>query len=230
VSRLNSLNFNFMKLITSFIQLNINSRVRDYIKDYIEMALDTSPGYNLLDFYRSQGIVQDVLFSKQRLDYYYSLCPAFRAIDIKKTATGERLFTSVSPENDAYIVLTTADDLFNKIIAFLRSKDQLLRYAFIQADEEYRPQSKQKNWPGQFRILHLEKIAVFSCWQMYFSPAFYQYIPESSFDAFDHCIENIVLPDSLRRITLYEDPFAYALPENRARQWAFRKELGIDQL
>lgn len=219
-----------MKLITSFIQLNADSQIRDYQKHLIEIALDTSPGYDILDFYRKGGIVQDVPFNKHKLNYYYTLCPSFGAIDIKNTVTCERLFTSVGPENDAYIVLTTGSDLFEKIIAYLRTRHHLIRYAFNQAAAEYRPQSKQKNWPGQFRILHLEKIAVFSCWQMYFSPAFYQYIPESSFDAFDHCIENIVLPDALRRITLYEDPFAYALPENRARQWAFRKELGIDQL
>lgn len=219
-----------MQLITSFIKLNADNQIRDYQKHLIEIALDTSPGYDILDFYRKGGIVQDVPFHEQKLNYYYTLCPSFGAIDIKNTNTHERFFTSIGPEEDAYIVLTTGSDLYEKIIAYLRSIPHFIRYAFTQADQEYRPQSTDENWPGRFRILHAENIALFSSWQMYFSPAYYQYMPESSFDAFEHCIENIVLPDSLRKITLYEDPFACALPENRERQKAFRKELGIDTL
>lgn len=69
-----------------------------------------------------------------------------------------------------------------------------------------------------------------SCWQMYFSDLYYKYIPKELFDSFTDCEENIILENGIRRITLYKDPSQFELPENRARQWAFRRQLGIDSI
>jgi hypothetical protein len=65
---------------------------------------------------------------------------------------------------------------------------------------------------------------------MYFSEIYYKYIPKSLFDAFTDCFENIILDSGVRKITLYENPDEYDLPENRKRQFTFRAHLGIDTI
>lgn len=77
---------------------------------------------------------------------------------------------------------------------------------------------------------HLEGLSFVSCWQMYFAPVYYKYMPKPLFDAFNQCEENIVLENGLRRITLYSNPMDFEKPENRSRQWAFRRQLGIDSI
>jgi hypothetical protein len=75
-----------------------------------------------------------------------------------------------------------------------------------------------------------EKLWFGSCWQMYFSPIYYKYIPKFLFDDFQDCFEHKVFENGLRRITLFENPEDYDLPENRAKQWAFRRATGIDSI
>lgn len=75
-----------------------------------------------------------------------------------------------------------------------------------------------------------DKLWFGSCWQMYISPVYYKYIPKPLFDDFEDCYEHVVFENGLRKITLYESIEDYDLPENRARQWAFRKQLGIDSI
>lgn len=75
-----------------------------------------------------------------------------------------------------------------------------------------------------------DKLWFGSCWQMYFSNLYYKYIPKELFDSFTNCEENIILENGIRRITLYKDPSQFELPESRARQWAFRRQLGIDSI
>jgi hypothetical protein len=75
-----------------------------------------------------------------------------------------------------------------------------------------------------------EKLWFGSCWQMYFSPVYYKYIPKFLFDDFQDCFEHKVFKNGLRRITLFENPEDYDLPENRAKQWVFRRAIGIDSI
>lgn len=75
-----------------------------------------------------------------------------------------------------------------------------------------------------------EKLWFGSSWQMYFSPVYYKYIPKFLFDDFQDCYEHKVFENGLRRITLYENPEDYDLPESRAKQWAFRQQVGIDSI
>ena len=75
-----------------------------------------------------------------------------------------------------------------------------------------------------------EKLWFGSCWQMYFSPTYYKYIPKFLFDGFQDCYEHKVFENGLRKITLFENPLDFELPENRAKQWAFRRCLGIDSI
>ncbi len=75
-----------------------------------------------------------------------------------------------------------------------------------------------------------EKLWFGSCWQMYFSPVYYKYIPKFLFDNFTDCYENNVFENGLRRITLYKNIEEYDLPESRAKQWAFRRAVGIDSI
>lgn len=85
--------------------------------------------------------------------------------------------------------------------------------------------------PGHSHTMQLgEQLWFGSSWQMYFSPVYYKYIPKFLFDEFTDCYENKVFENGLRRITLFENPEDYDLPENRARQWAFRRALGIDSI
>jgi hypothetical protein len=75
-----------------------------------------------------------------------------------------------------------------------------------------------------------EKLWFGCCWKMYFSPVYYKYIPKPLFDDFKDCYENIVLDNGLRRITLFKNIEDYDLTENREKQWALRKALGIDSI
>lgn len=75
-----------------------------------------------------------------------------------------------------------------------------------------------------------EKLWFGSSWQMYFSPVYYKYIPKFLFDNFQDCYEHLVFGNGLRRITLFESPEDYELAENRAKQWEFRRQLGIDSI
>ncbi|MDR1717337.1 MAG: hypothetical protein LBS20_16000 [Prevotella sp.] len=69
-----------------------------------------------------------------------------------------------------------------------------------------------------------------ACWQMYFGEIYYKYIPKPLFDAFTDCEENVILEHGIRRITLYKDPEDFGKPNATARQWAFRRQLGIDSI
>lgn len=85
--------------------------------------------------------------------------------------------------------------------------------------------------PGHIhRINYGDTLSFGSCWQMYFSPIYYKYIPKFLFDNFTDCFENKVFENGLRRITLFENLEDYDLPKNRAKQWAFRRALGIDSI
>lgn len=75
-----------------------------------------------------------------------------------------------------------------------------------------------------------ERLWFGSCWQMYFSSTYYKYIPKFLFDDFQDYFEHKVFENGLRKITLYEKPEDFDLPENRAKQWDFRRALGIDSI
>lgn len=85
--------------------------------------------------------------------------------------------------------------------------------------------------PGHsHQMSYAEKLWFGSCWQMYFSPVYYKFIPKFLFDGFQDCFEHKVFENGVRKITLFENPDDFDLPENRAKQWAFRRALGIDSI
>lgn len=85
--------------------------------------------------------------------------------------------------------------------------------------------------PGHFHQMgYGEKLWFGSCWQMYFSPIYYKYIPKPLWDDFTDCYEHKVFENGLRRITLFENIEDFDSPESRALQWAFRRQLGIDSI
>ena len=69
-----------------------------------------------------------------------------------------------------------------------------------------------------------------SCWKMWYGHNYYQFISKDKLSNFKDCYENVELEDGSRRITLYENIEDYDKPENRARQWSFRKSVGIDEV
>lgn len=75
-----------------------------------------------------------------------------------------------------------------------------------------------------------DKLIFEACWQMYFGDIYYKYIPKPLFDTFTDCEENVILEHGIRRITLYKDPEDFGKPNATARQWAFRRQLGIDSI
>lgn len=88
-----------------------------------------------------------------------------------------------------------------------------------------------ESFPGHSHQMNYdEKLWFGSCWQMYFSPVYYKYIPKFLFDEFTDCFENKVFDNGLRKITLFENPEDFDLLENRAKQWAFRRAVGIDSI
>jgi hypothetical protein len=69
-----------------------------------------------------------------------------------------------------------------------------------------------------------------SCWKMWYGHNYYQFISKDKLSDFKDCYENVELEDGSRRITLYENIDDYDKPENRERQWSFRKSVGIDEV
>ncbi|WP_018341890.1 hypothetical protein [Cytophaga aurantiaca] len=85
--------------------------------------------------------------------------------------------------------------------------------------------------PGHSHIMNYGDMLWFgSCWQMYFSSIYYKYIPKFLFDSFIDCYEKKILENGLQKITLFEKVEDFDLPQNRAKQWAFRRALGIDSI
>jgi len=65
---------------------------------------------------------------------------------------------------------------------------------------------------------------------MYFGGKSFDAIPKSRLVAFEDCIECSSLPNGIVFIQLYEDPADFDLPENRARQEAFRSHIAMVEL
>jgi hypothetical protein len=96
------------------------------------------------------------------------------------------------------------------------------------------PNAKELSYehlPGHLHFMNYSDVLSFeSCWQMYFGVIYYKYIPKPLFDAFSDSMENTIIEQGTRRITLYPDVHKYGTPENIAKQWAFRRQLGIDSI
>lgn len=98
-------------------------------------------------------------------------------------------------------------------------------------DDKNAKQIDLESLPGHTHSMGYDEGLWFgACYQMYFSEIYYKYIPKSLFDAFTDCFENIILDSGVRKITLYENPDDYDLPDSRRRQFEFRKQLGIDTI
>lgn len=69
-----------------------------------------------------------------------------------------------------------------------------------------------------------------SCWMMWYGKEYFKYIPKEVLKGFSDCYEKIELEDGSIRIVLHENIWDYDLPENRERQWAFRKFAGVDKV
>lgn len=65
-------------------------------------------------------------------------------------------------------------------------------------------------------------------YRMWFGEESYAFLDKSDLRSFP-CFENIVLENDVTRITLYEHIEDYRKPENRQKQWEFRKKLHIDE-
>jgi len=79
-------------------------------------------------------------------------------------------------------------------------------------------------------IMTGDKLWFGACAIMYFSELYYKYIPKEKWERFSDCEENIVLENGLRKVVLYNDLSDFENPDNRKKQWAFRKQLGIDEV
>ncbi|RTE11187.1 hypothetical protein [Paenibacillus whitsoniae] len=69
-----------------------------------------------------------------------------------------------------------------------------------------------------------------SNWMMWFGREYFKFIPKEVLSGFKDCYENVEFPEDVIRIKLYENIWDYEIPENRERQWAFRKWTGIDEV
>ncbi len=79
-------------------------------------------------------------------------------------------------------------------------------------------------------IMTGDKLWFGACAIMYFSELYYKYIPKKIWEEFTECEENIILENGLRKIVLYNNLSDFENPINRSKQWAFRKQLGIDEV
>lgn len=81
--------------------------------------------------------------------------------------------------------------------------------------------------PGHFHLVG--NLWYGCCWKMWFG-ANYSHFANDILLSFQECYENRALDNGTVQITLYENVWDYDLPENRARQLAFRKHTGIDEV
>jgi hypothetical protein len=75
-----------------------------------------------------------------------------------------------------------------------------------------------------------DKLWFGACAIMYFSELYYKYIPKEIWEEFTDCEENVNLENGLRKIVLYNDLTDFENPDNRKKQWAFRNQLGVDEV
>lgn len=117
-----------------------------------------------------------------------------------------------------------------------RKKRELPNYVEVFPNPVYTNEREKElvsleSLPGHYHIMSYdEKLWFGSCWQMYFSPVYFKFIPEFLFDEFTDCFENKVFESGLRKIVLFQSPEDYDLPESRAKQWSFRKATGMDSI
>jgi hypothetical protein len=69
-----------------------------------------------------------------------------------------------------------------------------------------------------------------SCWTMWYGAEYFKYIPKDILLRYKHCYENRELDNGIIRIKLYDNIWEYDKPENREKQKAFRKQVGIDEV
>lgn len=69
-----------------------------------------------------------------------------------------------------------------------------------------------------------------SCCLMWFGEEYFRYVPKEVLKSYKDCYKNKELENGSIRIFLYDNIFDYDKPENRERQWVFRRRVGIDEI
>ncbi|UJF31555.1 hypothetical protein [Paenibacillus hexagrammi] len=85
-----------------------------------------------------------------------------------------------------------------------------------------------ENNPGHSH--HLHGLWFGSCWAMWYGNQYFDFVSKAALLAFNNCSENIELSEDAIRIILHDNIWDYNLPQNRDKQWAFRKAASIDEV
>ncbi|MFC4777075.1 hypothetical protein ACFO9Q_09790 [Paenibacillus sp. GCM10023252] len=67
-----------------------------------------------------------------------------------------------------------------------------------------------------------------SCWKMWFGEEMFKFIPKTRFNSVDAKWALKTLSNHAIEITLHENMMDFDKPDNRKRQWEFRKQVGVD--
>ena len=78
--------------------------------------------------------------------------------------------------------------------------------------------------------IHFKGLCLTLCWKMYYSSLYYQIIPKPIFLEVQqvHAVEEMA--NQVIKVTLFKNPFNWALPVNQKYQRLFRDQMGYDQL
>lgn len=206
------------------------------ILSMIGVLVQQGASFNIFHFSgKKDEELDDIPFSINRLNEQYILDPSMAHLHLQNRDSEEWFAFSKAPDGSGIISASMYMDVTEVVLA----SPLPIKYAFACSYEDRIAQNDEstiiplETLPGHSHIMNWQypdSVSFFSYAHMYFAPVYYQYVPKPLFDAFNSCEENIVMPNGVRKVILYHDLFTYALPENRSRQWAFRRELGIDSI
>lgn len=78
--------------------------------------------------------------------------------------------------------------------------------------------------------VYFKGLCLTSCWKMYYSSLYHQFIPKPIFLEVQQVQSIEELDNQLIKISLFNDPFNWELPVNKKYQRLFRDQMGYDQL
>lgn len=85
-----------------------------------------------------------------------------------------------------------------------------------------------RSLPGS--VGYFQEIPFTSSWTMWFGPSFFNYVSFEMLMAYEGFWQKEILDRTCVRVSLYEHPWEYELPENRELQWRFKRYMNWDKI
>lgn len=246
-------------IVTQLRSFASNDAIRETVSDWLTLCqiLVRPQKYyidddtELLDFDR--GLIKerinaleinqqgDTLFSLKATEGEFSI-HIYQGHVRERLLINEELYQNFKPVIDDYINTRMEK---NGLYAYIRSIDEFLAHntqsMSDRLEEEISsPDDLPKMYDDQQKIIvdcsqlpgydsYFKGLCFTACWKMWYAPDYYYVIPKQAFLDVQQ-VEAVVTSHDVIQVTLYEDPLAWEHPSNLKFQFAYRDQLGFDQL